>query len=231
MSGISLEKCAEKIRMLYQHTHDEKAIEDYLASVLKEYSREEKISFIENLMSFFAKMSEKPLDQIFSIFLGEKTPNVSSQELLDRLTASLNALFDALNELIFLIEKKLLGKEGLEEKTIRKVIGEEISLGENRSLETYISQIKKAFLIAYESFKKTVDEKIGELLRELDPKNLESEGKGFKIGPLWKAELFNLYQEKFEKCKKWYESGRFLEDFLRKFEKNCEEKFLEEGKS
>jgi hypothetical protein len=36
-----------------------------------------------------------------------------------------------------------------------------------------------------------------------------------------KAEYFDTYQNKYETLKKWFESGRFMEDLLREFENNC----------
>jgi hypothetical protein len=44
-----------------------------------------------------------------------------------------------------------------------------------------------------------------------------------------KAESFDLFEEKYKRVKKWYESERFLLDFLRQFEKNCQKSFTQTG--
>jgi hypothetical protein len=64
------------------------------------------------------------------------------------------------------------------------------------------------------------------MLAELDPERIDAEaGKGFKFGALRKADLFDLYREKFVSCKAWVDSGRFGEEFLREFEKTCEKSY------
>ena len=44
---------------------------------------------------------------------------------------------------------------------------------------------------------------------------------------LRKAESFELYAQKFEAFKDYFESGRFMEELLREFENNCQKLFLE----
>ncbi len=52
---------------------------------------------------------------------------------------------------------------------------------------------------------------------------LTNDGRGLKFSALREAAFFETYEEKFRTCKKWLESGRFTEEFLREFEKNCQE--------
>jgi hypothetical protein len=40
-----------------------------------------------------------------------------------------------------------------------------------------------------------------------------------------KAEMFDIYEQRYGKIQKWFSSGRFMEDFLREFEKNCQTRF------
>lgn len=43
----------------------------------------------------------------------------------------------------------------------------------------------------------------------------------FRFGPFRKAEYFEIYKEKHQTLKDWFESGRFKEDLLREFENFC----------
>lgn len=53
--------------------------------------------------------------------------------------------------------------------------------------------------------------------------SLEAErGGGLRFGPLRKAELYEIYKEKFSQFKGWFESGSFMEELLREFEKTCQ---------
>jgi len=114
--------------------------------------------------------------------------------------------------------------EAYGDETIRQVIGFHLE-GEERtkSLESYLGQINEAFLTVQRSFKKTAQLKVGQILKEIDPDQISAQGRGgLKIGPLRKAEYYEIYEEKFRRIKKWFDSGRFMEEFLREFEKNCQ---------
>ena len=91
----------------------------------------------------------------------------------------------------------------------------------------YLDQIKNAFLITERAFKETARSKMRDVLFELDPDRIIAKGGGMKFGPLRKAEQFETYREKFYTCKKWFDSGRFMGDFLREFEKNCQQATVE----
>ena len=91
------------------------------------------------------------------------------------------------------------------------------------SLQNYLDQIQEAFLVAHKAFQEAAQTKVGEILKELSPDHFEaSEGGWLKFGPFRKAELFEIYKEKFQACKSWFESGRFMEELLREFEKTCQ---------
>ena len=90
-------------------------------------------------------------------------------------------------------------------------------------MEAHLDQIKKAFLTSHQAFKEAVRNKVGAILRELDPDRIaEIGGGGLKFGPLKKAGDFDLYREKFQRVQKWFRSERFTEDLLREFEKICQ---------
>ncbi|MCD4786772.1 MAG: hypothetical protein K8R09_00970, partial [Desulfobacterales bacterium] len=86
---------------------------------------------------------------------------------------------------------------------------------------------EKAFLIAHQAFKEAAHTEVGEILHELEPDQIKTAGSGgFKFGPFQKAEFFEVYEKKFYTCKKWFDSGRFMEKFLREFEKNSQKLFV-----
>ncbi|HID30277.1 MAG TPA: hypothetical protein EYP19_09765 [Desulfobacterales bacterium] len=234
---ISSCKLADEIRRIYEadRLHAEVAIETYVAERLQAFSPDERLAFLERLLGKFdpgvpgrsggTKLKEEVLSKLFSLLLGRDVyqADLSSTDLLERLAASLNTVFDTLNELVSVINTTLQGRSSGEE-TIRQVIGFHLEgQGESQSLEDYIGQIKKAFLTAQQAFKKAAHTTVTEMLHELDPEGIKTTGGGgLKFGPLRKAAFFEIYEERYHKCRKWLESGRCMEEFLREFEKNCQ---------
>lgn len=178
--------------------------------------------------SMTGETDEEVLTRVCSLLLGRKVSmdDLSSSELLEKLAESLNTIFNTLNQLISVINMTFTG-EGSPEQTIRQVIGFRLEgEGQGNSLETYLDQISNAFLTAQQSFKEAAYAKVKQVLSVLDPEQVAAEvGKGLKFGPMKKAEMFEIYEERFGKIQKWFSSGRFMEDFLREFEKNCQTKF------
>ncbi|RLB86902.1 MAG: hypothetical protein DRH26_16610, partial [Deltaproteobacteria bacterium] len=70
--------------------------------------------------------------------------------------------------------------------------------------------------------KKAAHTKVMEILEELSPERIKKEAGVSKLTPLRKSRYYEVYEEKFEKFENWFESGRFMESFLREFEKNCQ---------
>lgn len=175
---------------------------------------------------------DEVLTQACSLLLGRKVSmdDLSSSELLEKLAESLDTIFNTLNQLISVINMTFTG-EGSPEQTIRQVIGFRLEgEGQGSSLETYLGQISNAFLTSQQSFKEAAYAKVKQVLAALDPDKLAAEtGKGLKFGPLKKAEVYDLYEQRYEQIQKWFNSGRFMEDFLREFEKNCQTKFGNQG--
>jgi hypothetical protein len=237
----SLEKIVDELRGIYDPDVAGAAslIEVYLEERVRTFSPDEKLAFLEKLIARFDKrlparfegtnLEPEVLSRLFSFLLGRKISqaDLSSTELLERLAESLNTIFDTLNQLVGVINNTLLGERNGDE-TIRQVIGFHLE-GESqaKSLEAYLGQIKKAFLIAQQAFKKAAHTKVAEILHELDPDRIKAaHTRGFKFGPLKKAELFAVYEERFSVLKKWFESERFTEDFLREFEKNSQKLYF-----
>jgi len=127
-----------------------------------------------------------------------------------------------LNRLIGIINTTFSG-ESQGEQTIRQYIGGHLE-GDDQTeaLEVYLGRINEAFLITQEAFKQAANAKVGQILQSLDVDNLPPERSGgLKFGPLRKAEQFEYVKEKIERIRRWFDSGRFMEDYLREFEKNC----------
>lgn len=229
-----MNRLSDDIRQIYQSTGAgaDKAIEAFVSEKLEGLSARERLNALDALKATFRGSDGSPaaigagdddvLSGVFSLLLGRKVSraDLSSSELLKRLAESLNTIFDILNELVGVINATFTS-QGVGEETIRQVIGVQVEdQEETKSLEIYLGQIKKAFFIAQEAFKKAADRKMAQVLAELDPEKIsEGAGGGLKFGPLRKAEIFDLYADKFRTVKKWFDTGRFSEEFLREFEK------------
>ncbi len=234
-SPVSIKELAREIRHVYDSdpVAAEKSIENALMEKLGHLPDDARYGKLRELMDEFGgkEYETKPgesfnrdiMPKFFSLMLGEDvlTKNISHRELLPRLADSLNIIFDSLNELVGVIDMNLYGGGQAGRETIRHMIGSHIqSEKKTMSLEKYIEKIKKSFLDSQKAFQNSIDVKIKEMLDEIDPEKLGG-GKKKGFGPFQKAEMFKAYEQKFQTLKKWYESGRFKDDFLREFEKNC----------
>jgi len=236
---ILLENLACEIRQLYSadSPQAEDRIAAYLQAQLGSLPAAEKVGLLEKLTAQFeASMpdstdpeytEDEVLARLFSLVLGDRVTqaDLSSTDLLQRLAESLNTIFDALNRLVAVIDTTLMGKERGDE-TIRQVIGFHLEgQDQTRPLESYLGQINNAFLQAQQASKQAASQVVGKILQELDPEKIKEKfGGGIKFGPLRKAEIYDAYVQEMKKCRQWYESGRFMLDLQREFEKNCRPK-------
>jgi PAS domain-containing protein len=229
---IPIDRLANEIRNIYisDKNQSEKQIEKFLTNRFKELSGPESLDVLNKLIDEFdnrhpIRIDNSIIPRTFSFLLGRDVSrtDLSSTELIERLAESLKTIFDSLNQLIGVINMTLTG-ETFGDQTIRQVIGFHLEgEGQGKSLESYIGQINKAFLTVQRSFKKTAQVKVSQILEEIDPDRICAQaGGGLKIGALRRAEYYEIYEETFRKIKKWFESGRFMEEFLREFEKNCQ---------
>jgi len=234
---IPIGQLAEEIRKVYLSDKDraEKRIEEFLQNRFKNVSSAERLNVTTKLIAEFDSplplktdnfnIDDSVMTQIFSLLLGKdiSRADLSSTKLIQRLAESLKTIFDSLNHLIRVINMTLTGESSGEE-TIRQVIGVHLEgEGQTNSLESYLAQINQAFLTTQNSFKKTVKIIVGQILEEINPDQISTQGGGgLKIGPFRKAEHYEMYEHKFRKIRKWFDSGRFMDDFLREFEKNCQ---------
>jgi hypothetical protein len=236
-----LKKLTEEIKKIYSLNPAvaEFSIEALLQGELEGRDLREKLSVIEGIKNILSGGQEEPvpeesintgsllMQRLIPLILGRSASDMPADILPEKLAQSLNIIFDSLNQLVGLINATL-GTPGEGDETIRHIIGTNLGNGTTeKSLEEYLSQVKKAFLITQQAFKDAAKSVLGNVLAVLDPKQMEPVQTGLKIGPLKKAESFEIFEEKYLKCRKWYDSDRFMEDLLRQFEKNCQKQFME----
>jgi hypothetical protein len=237
--ALTHDKLADEIRQIYRSNPARavSAIEAIVAERLALLSDKDKKPFLISLASRFdrpvmqtteetpqAGTEEMVFNGIFSLLLGREVSNenLSGQEIMEQLSEALNTIFGTLNRLVQNINATLLGGNPAEQ-TIRHVIGNKLEGQEPQvSLEEYLGRIDKAFFVSHQAFKQAAHTLVLKMLREIDPEKIAAEaGQGLKFGPLKKAEYFGIYETKFLTLKKWFESGRFMEDLLREFENDC----------
>jgi len=234
---------ANKIREHFRANPDQTGLEleKFLQEALSGNRPEERVAIVKALAKEFSSGSvhsdisgaqEAPiLHTLFTKVLGERLPERSlpTKEMAERLAEALNTVFDSLNQLVRGINATLIGNQPMGDETIRFVIGSQLGGQQSAtSLKDYIDQIRQAFSIAHKAFQEAAKTKFGEILSELDPEKLEKsvEG-GIKFGPLRKAELFDLYKEKFRTLSNWLSTGLLMEATMREFEKTCQKLYSE----
>lgn len=177
---------------------------------------------------------QREYSHLFTLLFGKNISkfDLSSEEHLEKLAKSLNTIFDTLNQIIGVIHTTLLGEQS-ELETIRHIIGSDIeSQTRADSLQNYLDQIRRAFLIAHLAYQQASKNKITQIMDELSPEKIAAESKGIlKFGPMKKAELYEIYQEKYQACMGWLESGRLMEELLREFEKICQKLYYNVDKN
>lgn len=243
-SPYDLETVIRDIRNLYGANpgNAEALIEDYLLTVVEGVSDEDAASFIEEVGNRlqpqkgragpFQESETGAMANLLALLLGRRISNVdlSSPELSRKLASALNTVFDNLNDLVAVIQTTLLGEDP-SLQTIRHLISEDIrGEGESRTLEEYLRQIKEAFLVASQAFKAASRTEIAKILDELDPDPIVSEAeKGAVFGFMRKGEFLELYRERYERINKWFHSERSSEEFVREFERACQQIYKEKG--
>ncbi len=236
---------AEDLRAIHRSDKQsaEAVIEAYLNNRLREYGLADKIAIVEELAQQFhfnaaiepkqaslqGDVESAELGRLYSRLMGNsiKTSGaLSSVEMNDRLSTAVNTVFDTVNRIISDIHNTLLGEKP-ELQTIRKIIGSQMEEeSRHESLKAYLDQIQDAFLTAHEAFQEAARMKMAEVLNGLDPDRIvKTVDKGMKIGPLYKAELYEAYKARYGECRNWLDSGRFAQDLLREFERICQKKY------
>ncbi len=236
---IEFKKMEDQIAKIFkgQRYNADLSIGSYLKDQLKAMGNKEKLAAMDQLIARFDDkdplledttslvIDDHVLARVIRLLLGRDitTAEFNSDELLESLAESINTVFESLNQLISVINTTLMGKQDADE-TIRQVIGYHLEGSKKKkSLETYIGQIGKAFFASQEASKKAAHAKVMQILEELSPEKIKKEAGASMLSPMRKAKYFEEYEQKFEKFEKWFESGRFMESFLKEFERNCQE--------
>ena len=171
--------------------------------------------------------------RLAALLLGDRVDvaNLPPGELSEKLAGSLNTVFDSLNAIVGGINTTLLGNQE-ELETIRFIIGSDLGGRKaSGSLQEYLDRIQEAFAVAHRAFQEAAEKKTGELLDELSPENISSRSEGgLKFGSMRKAELWDIYEERFRTVRKALESGRIRESLLREFERSCQKMYKTERK-
>ena len=226
------------IRTTYEQNPDnaQDAIEKYLLKELHYVNFTDRQQVINDLITRFTcnhhssetipNVDDDQLLRFFSLLLGHPVDKgeLEAEIIQQRLTQALTTIFETLNQLIRTINLTLL-EDGQSQETIRFLIGEQLDGSRDiTTLEEHLDQIKTAFVTSHRAFKRSVQITVEKILDELDPDSFQETGhSGFKIGLLRKADSFDRYSKSFQDCRKWFDSGRCMQDFLRTFEKQCTE--------
>ena len=235
-SSDFIKTMSDEIRIIYNSdlSQAEILIENYLEQQLRDSPPSGKMDRVMQLAQQVKSHSpvnettfnleSKELSRLVSLLLGNEIfkTDLSSGELTEKLAKSLQTIFDTLNKIISVIQTSLFG-ETVKFETIRHVIGNNLDKeGGTEPLQNYLDQIKNAFLVSHKAFQQSANAKVKQLLDELDPDRISESAKGgLKFGAFRRAELFDIYKDKFQTCKGWVDSGRFRNEMLREFEKEC----------
>jgi hypothetical protein len=239
--SISPANLARELDAIYRSdvAQAETLMESFLIQRLAGYAPAARLTVLEQVIGEFrgdvaaapvlldSRFDEEVFAELFALVLGKETiqSDIPVAILHERLRDSLNTVFDSLNELIGVIHQTL-SSQGEQVETIRSVIGSKLGEeGGRKPLEDYLGQIKKSFLVAHQAFKEAAKAKVMQILSELSPDRMADEfsGSGLGFGPFRKAELFEQYQQRFKQCLDWFTDGRFEEEFLREFERRCQQ--------
>nr|WP_319490569.1 type VI secretion system-associated FHA domain protein [uncultured Desulfobacter sp.] len=240
---ISHQTLKEQIKAIYADTAQEGAIESHLDNVLASLDKNSRRAVLDRLIQDFehdtgavnqplatnntqenTAIDDHVLARVIKLLLGRNVSqaDMNSDELLESLADSINTVFEALNQLIGTINTTLMGKQD-SDQTIRQVIGYHLEgAGHGRTLDSYIGQIGKAFFESQQASKRAAHAKVKEIIRELSPDAIARDSGASRLSPMKKSKYYDEYVHKFEKIEQWFESGRFMESFLREFERNCQ---------
>ena len=238
-ADFAIDQITEELREIYHAdpARAETTMNTYLDFMFRGLSPQEKQNRLSALKNRFRPAMETAsqsreevpagedlLSQFIPLVLGH---DVSAQalppsELIKRLGDSLNTIFNALNELVNAINQSITTDDS-PDKTIRQLIG--CHLGDEQHLQAlteYIGRIKHTFLITQEAYKMSVQAVVDNILNEFDPEKLQAGATGkFGFGAMKKSQYYDLFEKKYDAYRHWVTSGRFMDRFLREFEKNC----------
>lgn len=237
--NIDMKKMETRISEIFKQRPEdaESSINEFLMQELASLEMDKKIHLLEKLTGRFAPPDTSPpvqhpivsnaryaLDRTARLLLGRNMDpeDPDSLRLLEELSQAANGVFDAINHLSSTINTTLAGKQGPDE-TFRQVIGYLLEGSEKaQRLEAYIHEIEAIFTGAHEASKMAAQTMVDQIRAELSPDKIEQDADVTAFTPMRKARCYDAYRLKFEGFEKWFESGRFMESFLKEIEKNCQ---------
>lgn len=234
----------DEIKVLFrQSSRPDDLIATYFEQATAKLSTEERVAVCAELIENFAgspskndcsetpleKSASRPLEMMVNLLFGKRLEDIDlpPEELAQKLSDSLAVVFDSLNELIDAFGTMFI-RQNLNE-TIRMVISADLTGdAEHLPLQRHLDQIKDSLGIMDQAYRTASFVKMKEMLDELDPKSMEADlGPGVKMGPFKKAELFSIYEKRFQTLRRWLDSGRLVDSLMHEFEKSCQEPSLQ----
>jgi hypothetical protein len=210
-------------------TGGESDLEEFLAERLGDRKPGEQVAEIRALAGAPSTPTGTDVDRLLRQVFREDHPIASDDdaERVDRLAEALNLVFDALNRLIAVIDGTLHGLDP--QSTIRHYVGAHMSgEGDAPSLNDRIDRIQEAFSVSHIAYQEAFKRQAATLLNRLDPDAIRAEG-NLKFGPFGKADRFRAFEATYRACQDWVESPKFMEEFLREFERHIRKQFAEKG--
>lgn len=219
-----------------------RAVRDAFEQKCRGMDPSEKVRCLKELRDYFSREVEVPVRQagalaeIAEAMLGkgsEELEGMSDEEILQGLKDSLDIIFETLNQIVSSLNVAVGADAGISrDKTIRMLIHERLKSGEdtgNLSIQAYLDHIKYAFGAVRDAFEEALDEKIKEIFQEIEPDTLARElgDKGLKLGPLYKASLFDFYEERFNHLRNFVHRGLFTREVMLAFERRFSEMLSE----
>lgn len=245
-SGISIRQLADQIRQISRSdpSRADKLVADHLDESLDRMKGPERLHLLQALKAIFEHPQDRPekkpeqnetpsdsdsnretLSKLTALLLGKPTLPVelSSDDLLKELVESMNAVFDLLDRQAS-ATKVTLSSSCSDNTTHRVVQGDLDGAERSKSLQAYLEQIEKAILMNHKAFQQAAITTVAEILNELDPKRIAAGGGGgmFRPGLKRKAEAYDAYTAKWDQIRQLLDSGQFLPQFIKTFEKYCQ---------
>ena len=242
---ISYQSLKKDLKALYANKTDAGAIEAHLNEVMAGLDQNNRQEVLDKLIQEFehdaTAMPRPPiaakntipknmtigdhvLPRVIKLLLGRNVSqaDMNADELLESLSDAIDMVFETLNQLISTVNTTLVGKQD-SDQTICQIIGYHLEgAGHGRTLGSCIGQIDKAFYESLQASRQAANAKVKEIISELSPENISREAMASRLNPMKKSKYYDEYVYKFETIEDWFESGRFMESFLREFEKNCQ---------
>ena len=209
-------------------------IADYLKGSLKTYNYEQQIAVLDELIGMFTpesrKTAEEPAHQpplsrnpLIKLLGGseDEQPDLTTEEFNNRISTALEVIFRQLNEITTSITASF-ADQPTSQPTIQKAISAYIDGNSDiKELKTHLAIIKNVFALTHQAFTQALNNKIKEIINELDPDQVDEKNNsgGLNFGAFHKAKKFDMLKQKHQTLSKWFNSGLLNEALLKEFER------------